>query len=203
VVARKTTSQRSIDEFAKRVRSVLWRQEPGNADKKTTYKSWQARVDWLRSPDGGDYTKSQAIVRASKEYRCLYQLFREYDLKDFDPNPESHPEIIHQADVAPDNTLGGVICENKKQTYRENLQWAIDAAGKYQRTGEKPISCPCDAAYYLYQQAISEPKDFLGRVGQVESKDVGESAEEKDRKRSGKRSIKELEWMIQELIGDE
>jgi hypothetical protein len=71
------------------------------------------------------------------------------------------------------------------------------------RTGQRPISCPCDTAYYLYQQAIAEPKDFLGRVGQIESKGVGESEEEKDLKRAGKRSIRELEVMLKEILGDE
>jgi hypothetical protein len=193
--------QRDMNEFAKRVKSVLWRQESGKV--KSTYDSWKSRVDFLQSSDGGAYSKQQAIVRASKEYPCLHRLFREYDIKAFDPNPESHPNIATLDAVRSDSTLAGVICENKEQTYRQSLSWAIDAAGKYQRTGQAPISCPCDAAYYLYQQAIAEPKDFLGRVGQIESKGVGESEEEKDLKRAGKRSIKELEAMLVELLGDD
>jgi hypothetical protein len=156
-------------------------------------------VDYLQSDDGGGYTKNQAIVRASKEYKCLKLLFREYDLKLFDPNPESHPDIVHKQDIQPDKTLNGVICEGKQQSYKESLQWAIEAAGKFLRTNENPISCPCDAAYYLYQQAITEPKDFLGRVGQIEAKVAGESEDDKNIKREGKRSISEIESMLQEL----
>jgi hypothetical protein len=192
---------RDVTEFAKRVKSVLWRQDTGKEH--PTYESWQSRVKFLQDKEGGAYTKQQAIVRASKEYECLHRLFREYDLKAFDPNPESHPNLITKDAIQPDNTLAGVICENKQQTYRQSLQWAIDAAGRYMRTGEKPISCPCDSAYYLYQQAISEPKDFLGRVGQIEAKGVGDSEEEKDIKRAGKRSVKEIESMLQELLTDD
>lgn len=191
---------RDVTEFAKRVKSVLWRQETGKEH--PTYDTWVSKVEFLQSSDGGSYTKPQAIVRASKDYPCLHRLFREYDIRAFDPNPESHPNILTKDAVKPDNTLAGVICENKEQTYRQSLQWAIDAAGEYLRTGRPPISCPCNSAYYLYQQAISEPKDFLGRVGQIESKGVGESEEEKDIKRSGKRSIKEIEMMLQEILGE-
>lgn len=197
-----TQADRDITEFAKRAKSVLWRQEIGKNNEHHTYDSWISRVEFLKSPDGGAYTKQQAIVRASKEYKCLHQLLREYDLRSFDPNPESHPNVLMKADLAPDASLAGVICDNKEQTYRQSLQWAIDAAGCFMRTGKAPTSCPCDTAYYLYQQAIAEPKDFLGRVGQIESKGVGESEEEKDLKRAGKRSVKELESMLQEILGD-
>jgi hypothetical protein len=191
------SNTRDITEFSKRVKSVLWRQDTGKD--KPTYNSWKSRVDFLSSKDGGAYTKHEAIVRASKEYKCLERLFREYDLRAFDPNPESHPNIVMKPSISPNSTLGGVICEDKQRTYRESLQWAIEAAGRYQRVNEMPISCPCDAAYYLFQQAITEPKDFLSRVGQIEAKGAGESEEEKDLKRAGKRSIKELEEMIQEI----
>ena len=192
---------RNVTEFAKRVKSVLWRQDTGKVH--PTYDSWQSRVAFLQDKEGGAYTKQQAIVRASKEYPCLHRLFREYDLKAFDPNPESHPNLLMKSDLAPNSTLGGVICDNISQTYRQSLQWAIDAAGYFQRTGKAPISCPCDTAYYLYQQAIAEPKDFLGRVGQIESKGAVESEDEKDLKRAGKRSIKELEEMLMEIVGDD
>ena len=197
-MARKDT--RSVTEFTKRVKSVLWRQDTGKEH--PTYESWLSRVAFLQDKDGGAYTKQQAIVRASKEYECLHRLFREYDLKAFDPNPESHPNLVMKSDIAPDNTLAGVVCEERVQTYRQSLQWAIEAAGCYLRTGQRPASCPCDTAFYLYQQAIAEPKDFLGRVGQIEAKGVGDSEEDKDTKRAGKRSIKELESMLAELLGD-
>lgn len=197
-MSKKTTGQ--VAEFQKRVRSVLWRQDH-NKDK-PTYNAWLSRVEFLQSDDGGGYSKNQAVVRASKEYTCLKQLFREYDLKDFDPNPDSHPDVVHQSAIKPDGTLNGVINENKAQTYKQNIQWALEAAGRERRTQEKPISCPNDSAYYLYVQAITDPKEFMSRLGQVESKSLGETQEQKDLKRSGKRSIKELEQMLQELLPD-
>jgi hypothetical protein len=192
---------RDITEFSKRVRSVLWRQDSGK--EKPTYNAWLERVEYLQSPDGGAYTKPQAIVRASKEHKCLERLFREYDVKEFDPNPESHASIVYKSDITASGTLADVICDNVTQTYRESLQWAIEAAGCYMRTGKSPISCPCDTAFYLYQQAIQEPKDFLSRVGQIESKGLTEDAEAKDLKRAGRRSIKEIEAMLEEMTKDD
>jgi len=188
-------------EFAKRAKSVLWRQDQGKD--KPHWDRWKARIEFLNSPAGGGFTKPQAIIRASKEFPCLQRLFREYDVSSYDPTPDSHPQLVMKKDIEPTGTLADVLCENIKQSYRESLQWAIEAAGQYQRTGKKPLSCPCDTAYYLYQQAITEPKDFLGRVGQIESKGVGESAEDKDARRAGKRSIKEIELMLEGMLSDD
>ena len=197
-------ANREVTKFASRVRSILWSQDVGK--EKPTYAAWKSKVEFLQDKNGAAYTKSEAIVQASKDYPCLERLFREYDLRKFDPNPDSHPNLLMRADLEPAKQAGladGVICANKQQTYRESLQWAIDAAGKFFRTQQKPSVCPCDAAYYLYQQAISEPKDFLGRVGQIESKGISETQEEKDIRRSGKRSLKELESMLQEILQDD
>jgi len=153
-----------IEEFAKRARSILWRQD--HSKEKPTYDKWQARVKELQ--ENSDCTKNQAVVRASKEFKCLNRLFKEYDVRDFDPNPESHPEIKHYGDKP--TLQESVICEGIEQSYRESLRWAIQAAGAYLRTSKSPKTCPCDAAWYLYRQAIEEPRDFMGRVGQVESK---------------------------------
>jgi len=190
------TTRLNLTEFAKRVRSTLFRQDKDHE----SYTKWDERVKYLRSPEGGKFNKNQAVIQASKDFKCLYRIFREYDLKEFDPNPGSHPEIYWASDLEDLTPKDKITCEHKDYTYKQSLQWAIDAAGKFARTGEKPSTCPCDTAYYLYQQAVSEPKDFLGRVGQIESKAVGEDAETKDMKRSGKRTIKEIESMLVELL---
>lgn len=181
--------------FAKRARSILWAQNTGTDSDKKVYKSWNERVELLMAEDGGGLTKNEAIVRASKEYPCLNQLFREYNVRAYDPNPESHPRIRHFGE--PEEF--SVECEGTKQTYRESLRWAIDAAGKASRTGEKPESCPCDTAWYLYKQAVSDPKDFLSRVGQVESKGDAESEERMKGKVAEARSISEIDKMLLEL----
>lgn len=187
-----------ITEFAKRVKSSLWREDNG-----PSFNAWTTKVEYLMTAEGGGYTKNQAVILASKDYPCLKMIFRDYDIKEFDPKPESHPDILYKSDLVSDNTLNGVVCENTEQTYKENLQWAISAAGKERRTGEKPKTCPNDTAYYLYIQAISEPKEFMSRLGQVEIKHSNsESEEDKEINRSGKRSVKEIEYMVQELMND-
>lgn len=187
----------TITEFTKRVRSILWRENSG-ADKKS-YNSWTARVAELESPGGGEMTHSQAVVRASKEFACLHRLFREYDLSDFDPNPDSHPTIKHFGKPLAD---AQVVSEGIEQSYRDSLRWAIDAAGMHLRTGDHPETCPCDAAFYLYRQAIESPKDFMAKVGQIEMKVDAESAAAKSARKSGNRSVQELDAMLQELEGD-
>lgn len=186
-----------IREFEKRAKSILWRQESGRDEDRKSYISWMERVKELESQDGAGYTHQQAVVQASKDHTCLSRLFREYDLGAFDPNPESHPRM--KAFGNSTNGQDKVACEGIKQSYRESLRWAIETAGTYLRTGVEPETCPCDAAYYLYQQAISEPKDFLGKVGQIESKGAMESEDEKNIKKSGRRSINEIDSMLAEL----
>lgn len=186
----KATKSRDISEFTSRVHSVLWRQD--GADKKT-YNAWEARVKQLQ--EGAGYTQDQAVVRASKEFPCLTRLFREYDVSELDPNPDSHPQIQHfgQAPQSP------VEIEGREQSYRENLRWAIEAAGEYLRTGQPPLLCPNNSAFYLYRQAIEEPKDFLGRVGQIESKGDGELEEQRLARKAGNRTIAEIDEMLASL----
>lgn len=183
-----------VTQFTKRVRSVLWRQDNG-ADKKT-YDAWSARVAALESPDGGGYTKTQAVVRASKEFPCLHRLFREYDLTAYDPNPDSHPTIQTFGKPVTEIT---VMNEGIEQSYRESLRWAIDAAGEYLNTGKQPATCPCNAAFFLYRQALGEPRDFLAKLGQIEIKADVESEAIRSARKAGNRSVAEIDAMLDEL----
>lgn len=90
-----------------------------------------------------------------------------------------------------------ITCEEKEQGYRENLRWAINAAGTYLRTKQHPESCPCNAALYLYRQAILEPKDFISKIGQLENK--REDSDKATQKRSARRAIEEINSMLAEL----
>ena len=191
----KSTQNYSIIEFEKRVKSVLWRQDGGQKER-PKYDAWQARVTELKSEDGAGYTHAQAVVQAAKSHPCLSRLFREYDLSAFDPNPDSHPAGSRTA--KPTDEIE-VICENKKQSYRDSLRWAIEAAGTFLRTREQPVTCPCDTAWYLFEQAKSEPKDFLGKVGQSEMKSSGETEDQKNAKASARRTIAELDGMLAAL----
>jgi hypothetical protein len=90
-----------------------------------------------------------------------------------------------------------VVNEGKEQTYRESLNWALSAAGEFLRTGQRPTTCPNDAAWFLYVQAIDEPKDFMAKVAQVEKGDNGEA--DRNTRLSAQRSIAEIEAMLAEL----
>lgn len=88
--------------------------------------------------------------------------------------------------------------ENKEQSYRDNLKWAIDAAGHTLRTKKKPKSCPNNSAWFLYKQALEEPKDFLTKVGQVESK-LDDSERDREFIRSTKYSIEEINSFLERM----
>ncbi len=190
---------RVVTEFAKRVKSALWRQDTGKERPK--YEAWVKKVAELESSEGAGYNHAQAVVQASKDYTCLFRLFREYDLTSFDPNPDSHPQIRKFGEAA-NKSSDDVICEGKKQPYRVSLNWALDAAGNFRRTGNEPTSCPCEAAWYLYELAKGEPKDFFGKVNQVEMRGDSESEDSKNFKKSGRRSIAEIDAMLLELEND-
>ena len=192
-------SPRDMIEFAQRAKSITWRQD--KSKERPTYYSWKARIEDLESKDGGGLTHNQAVVRASKEFPCLNRLFREYNVVDFDPNPESHPTIQHWGQPA--TAAGPAFCEGKEQSYRESLRWAVESAGAYLRTGTQPTSCPCEAAWYFYRQAVDDPKDFLTKLGQIESKvDLEAQGKRSIQKESG-RSIAEIDSFLEELVQPE
>lgn len=187
----KSTPATAMKEFIKRARSILWRQD---GKEKKTYEKWQALVNELQE-DGG-CTREQAIVQASKEQPCLRRLFREFDIGDYDPKPGSHPDIYQPAPVQ----LDGIKSEGKELSFRENLTWAIEAAGKYLRTNKKPKTCPNDSAYFLFKQANEQPKEFLGKFAQIEGKGGNKAEEDRMTRQSGKRSIEDIEAMLDTLI---
>ena len=182
-----------MKKFKERVHSILWRQGSGDGHKE--YKSWEDRVAELESKDGGNMRKNEAVVRASKEYPSLTRLFSEYDVREHDPNPESHPQIQYFGEAVKNVPE----CDGIEQTFRESLRWALAAAGAQARTGKEPETCPCEAAWYLYKQAYSDPKDFLARSGQAEAKGDTESEEKKNVRLAGARSISEIDGMLAEL----
>lgn len=192
----KPATESDMKAFASRVRQILWAQEKGKEQGKS-YEKWKARVWLLEAPEGGGLKHTEAIIRASKEFPCLTRVFSEYDVRKFDSDPESHAHIRHVG--TPAAREDSVECEGIEQTYRDSLRWAIEAAGWTSRTGGRPTSCPCDAAWYLYEQAVADPKDFLAKVGQVESKGDAELAEKRNSRIAGARSIAEIDTMLSEL----
>jgi len=90
------------------------------------------------------------------------------------------------------------VNEEKEQTYRENLNWAISAAGEFLRTNREPGKCPNNIAWFLYKQAIAEPKDFMAKVTQIESKIVDDITTQ-EINRSVKHSLQEIETFLENL----
>lgn len=185
----------SIVEFTKRARSILWRQD---GKEKGTYNRWDRLVEELKADEG--MNPHQAVVQASKDFPCLKQLFREYNVGANDPRPESHPDIRHFGQPA---IAKNIENEGRELSHYDNLVWAIDTAGRTLRTGEEPTSCPNDAAYYLYRQACDDPKDFFGKFTQVDIRGGDEPEQQRLAKKSGERSIEDINVMLKSLVETE
>jgi len=95
------------------------------------------------------------------------------------------------------NNSNRVESEGKQQTYRENLAWALNAAGEYMRTKARQKTCPNDSAWFLYCAALEEPKDFLAKVSAVEKS--ADDTEGKEFKRSTRKSLEEIERFLEDL----
>jgi hypothetical protein len=184
-------------EFKKRVNSVLWRATPGK--QKVQYDNFQRRVEELQTMS--EYNEKQAFVLAAKEFEILHPFFAQYDVREHDPTPGSHATIRHFGEKKDPQTIlkdGDVTIEGHELTFRENLQWAMDAAGKHTRTKRYPSLCPNDTAWFLFEMACKEPDKFLMRVGQVEMK-ASDSDDGKVTSMASRRSIAELNSMLDEL----
>ncbi|MFH1685599.1 MAG: hypothetical protein ABH983_04805, partial [Candidatus Micrarchaeota archaeon] len=165
-----------------------------------TYLKWKERVEFLKSPIGGYLAPLEAIVYASKEFPCLYPLFREFDVSQYDKTPSYRQDVQkfgESAKCIDGGKLKDIENQNLDWSYRENLSWAMEAAGKYMRTNCAPASCPNNSAWFLYRQAIENPKDFMMRIGQIENK--SETPEDRIYKKIQKKSIAELDAMLEEL----
>ena len=88
--------------------------------------------------------------------------------------------------------------DDKEQSYRENLLWACQAAGAKLRTGNRPNSCPNDKAFFLYQLACENPKDFMTKFSQVETKEK-DDADDKAKKKSTQFLFEEIESQLEAL----
>lgn len=179
----------SMARFKKEARSLIWRR----GDKGKTYKEWEAKIAELEK---GGIPHWQAVFQASKDFLCLEGLFSKHDVSEFDPRPGSHP---HVETYSQSPQPGNIQCENKEKTHRENLQWAIDAAGRHKATKEVLTVCPNWSAYYLYQEAVNEPQKFLTTFNQIEGKCVNDPDEDRIAAKSGKGAIKELNQMLETL----
>lgn len=171
--------------LGKRIRQTLWKKEHGKKEKKM-YTRWSMLVKEYRKHGGLNY--GQAIIEAAKEFPCLERLVQEYDSTPIKKEKES---------------TGEVQVEGRELSHRENLNWAIEAAGKFQRIREKPKSVPNDSAFYLYHLAIDEPKDFLGKFNQIEARGDDEQEKQQQIRKRGQRTIDEINDMLKTLEEEE
>ncbi len=181
-MSKKKIADGSLAEFEKRAKSVLWRM--GKRNNHPTYDDWIHKIETMLSKDDAT-TKDEVIVAVSRDTPELSNLLGQYDFSNI------------LAIKVPDNVGSSVvICANKDQSYMEDLRWAKAAAGRFRRTKVAPITCPNDSAWYLYLQALSDPKDFLGKVGQMEAKGNPVNEVERDLTKYNKKSVKEIDDML-------
>ncbi len=101
----------------------------------------------------------------------------------------------------PINSVSGynkVECEGKELDYKDNLRWALEAAGEFIRTKSPIKSCPNNQAFYLYVQAIREPKDFLAKISAMEAKEKPEVVDDEWQKECTK-TEEEITRFLEEL----
>lgn len=171
--------------FEQRVKSLLWRRTVGSPKTRPEYDKWKASIEeWVNNGT----ERRQSVVNASLSFDCLVEIISDYDLTIY-----GVPKVKEKAKSV------AMICLDKKQSYRENLRWATDAAGHYMRTKEDPNECPNNSAWYLYVQAIQDPKDFLAKVGQIEAKSSAREELDEDEKRQATKSIDEIDEMLESL----
>jgi hypothetical protein len=99
----------------------------------------------------------------------------------------------------PDPMFGQMANEGRGLSHRENLLWAVEAAGEYLRTGAPPTSCPNSTAFFLFMQALEEPKDVFGKMTQIAIK---ADTERTEHRAACKRSTDEIAEMLQLLIDE-
>jgi hypothetical protein len=181
----------TITEFRSRARKILWRLNSGK--EKIQYNRWAAMVEELHK--NGKMSEPQAVVQASKSFDALKPLFATCDVSALDPHPGSHADIVH---YRRDSDRPTIRCLNKVISVKEQLAWAAEAAGRYAGDGIEPDECPNWASYMLYQQARSDPGNFAGKYIQAGMR-AGEDEDEESTRKSGKRSIKEINEMLELL----
>ena len=186
----------NLKKFLAEARKTIWHADDGLEKHHFQYFAWKDDVNALKAKHKMPY--ASAAIAASKEHKVLWPLFRKYNVKKFDKFPRSHP-MVTRYEEQEYNEVGEMIVKNEgiKQDHRANLDWAITAAGEYARTKIPPVSCPNDAAFFMFEQAKGEPDKFLARFTTVISK--SDDALGRDERIESNRSIEEIDRMLSVL----
>ena len=78
----------------------------------------------------------------------------------------------------------------------------MEAAGEFASHGKEPLMCPSKGAYFLYIQAKENPKEFMTKLGQVESRIDPEAERSEGVRKSSRRSVAEINEMLDELLNE-
>lgn len=183
---------KSLQDFTKEARSLLWRMDDGVAEQKVNYHKWQARIKELQEESGLE--KKVATVQAAKEFSILLPLFRKFNISKYDLDLDDKGRV---GPAVSQEKLKEIVNENKKLSRLEEIEWACEAAGNFKRTGEMPETCPNDAAFFLLEQAIEEGKHFLDKVVQMTCKNMDAADQQRKANLSGRRCIEEIEAMLE------
>lgn len=201
----KIASGSNVKEFAKKAKSILWRSEGGK--NQAAFDAWKEKVEYLQSVVGGSLSEPEAVVKASREFRCLHTLFREFDVTEF----ETRPDFGSTSSGATEQLSGDfsrppasrMKVLEQKTSYREALRWAMAAAGTFLATGQEPYECPNYIAFFLYRQGIDEPKDFMAKVSQMEMKVDVEEERRQNARSAAKVEIADIREFLEELDAHE
>lgn len=190
-----------IAKFISKARSILWSMDTGPAPERKAYNEFEAAV--VRLMKRHEWSRHQATVQVAKDYKQLKDLFVLYDVKNLDPAPgvQGGKWDAHSTDK--EKAAAKVKCLGEETPYREQLRWALQTAGEFASHEKEPATCPCWGAYYLYIQARENPKEFMAKLGQAESKVDADAERSAGTKKSSKRSVEEINEMLDELLNDE
>ncbi|KKK85200.1 hypothetical protein LCGC14_2775680 [marine sediment metagenome] len=219
--------KKKVREFFKEASSILWRMDGPSKDRYTAWRalivsliedtecSWEDAVvqasrsqkclrNLIRQYKLWEFTLLHAtkVELEMVQQEIIKEKTREIVEKEKNRDIQTQTSSSQITDAQTHTVLtvsdSKITCTNTEQPFRENLAWAIQAAGLLLRTGEKPKECPNDSAFFLYSQACDDPKGFLGRFAQIEGKSV-EDKEDNELQKATKRSVAEIEEQLQML----
>jgi len=152
-------------------------------------------VEELRKIDNSiknkEYTINDAVKQLSTTEARLSSLLLLCKYKDPDIKYSLNPHVpINVVGPPPEATVKSLGIE---QPYRVNLMWALEAAGNNLRTGKKPDTCPNNSAFFLYKQALDNPKEFSSKLCQIEAKRTEHG---QPLKQSTAKSIAEIDFAL-------
>lgn len=159
---------------------------------------WRPGLPRLSCEQIAQVVEQQKLGATQKELAVAFNVSAQTIAKYIKRALENPAEEIPRNPDDYDSIKVDIVSTNTDLPFRDNFLWAIQTAGHKLRTGQLPKNCPNDSAFFLFRQACDDPKGFLQKFAQIESKN-SENKEEKEAQKAGKRSIEEIEEQLQIL----